>query len=516
MRRRGLAALTLSGALALTACAAAVDRTWTPEGWQDTVVRLADAPEALDPASVAALVPQRLRNDVVGIQARFALLPGAAPVNERVLAIVRGAIDDRAATSGAHYAPQVFARGAGMGDRLCARGSTTRGAEELLADPALGPAGGTGAAVVCDIVAASGTVVGQRVRVVNGDGGAVTSDTTTILYGDVATGEVADATGLWRDDAVDPLWTSIVDTLRREAGALSLRPVQPPDDVARAAFAAALTTTVPVPDGSLALTIPAGFTAPELAELGVAPTGEPMTLAVPAALAASLTTPIGATLVAAAGSPYQAPAAVPAGHEPVDCGLLPCVALTYDDGPSEFTPVILDALARHHAAATFFAMGEKAAAYADVLRRTVAEGHEVENHTWNHPRLPRLDAAAVSRQIRDTTSALEAQTGKPVTMFRPPYGEYNAAVLAAAGLPAILWDVDTLDWQGPADDVLIQRAVDPARPGSIVLLHDIHEVTARTAEAVYEGLTDRGFRLVTVGQLFGDRMPTSGAVRSAR
>ncbi len=86
----------------------------------------------------------------------------------------------------------------------------------------------------------------------------------------------------------------------------------------------------------------------------------------------------------AQSQPYVPPAAVPAGRETVDCALLPCVAMTYDDGPSEFTAGILDAASTHHASVTFFSMGEKAARYADVMKRAIAEGNLIENHTWNH------------------------------------------------------------------------------------------------------------------------------------
>ncbi|MFN3950648.1 polysaccharide deacetylase family protein [Microbacterium sp.] len=192
------------------------------------------------------------------------------------------------------------------------------------------------------------------------------------------------------------------------------------------------------------------------------------------------------------------------------------MALTYDDGPSDLTPGILDDLASRRAAATFFTMGEKSARYGDLLRRMVAEGHLVENHSWNHPHLPDIPLDEALRQIRDTTGAIEERTGERVTMFRPPYGEYTPEIVSGSGLPAILWDVDTFDWQGIDDDVLISRAVEQARPGSIVLQHDIQANTARTAEEVYDGLLDRGFSLVTVAQLFGGRVPTSGAWRSGR
>jgi peptidoglycan-N-acetylglucosamine deacetylase len=516
--RRAPHALVAAAVLALSGCAVATDTSWSPPGWDESELTFAGPPEPLDAAAVPALVPQRLRNDAVGMQARFSLLPGSAPLNDRVLGEVRAVIGARTDATGIRYSPQAFAPGAGLADRACVRGSTLRAAAEVLADPALGPAGGSGAAVVCDVVAAAGTVFGQRVRVVSGSAGAVDSDTARILYTDLATGAVVDAAELWTPEAPSALWTALVDALRREAGALSLAPAVAPDEATLAAFAGALQSTVPGADGALVVTVPAGFSAPELAELGVPPTDAPLTVHIPPGLSAPLTSPAGSTLVAAVATaaPYQAPAPVPAGNEPVDCSLFPCVALTYDDGPSELTAGILDALAARHAGATFFVMGEKVKGYADLLRRAIAEGHEVENHTWNHPHLPGLPLEVATRQLRDTTAAIEAVTGEKVTMFRPPYGEYNAAVVRAAGLPAILWDVDTLDWQGPGDDELVRRAVDKPSPGSIVLQHDVQGNTGRTAAAVYDGLLDRGFRLVTVSQIFGGSAPAGGVWRSGR
>src|SRR5690606_34837292 len=96
-----------------------------------------------------------------------------------------------------------------------------------------------------------------------------------------------------------------------------------------------------------------------------------------------------------------------------------------------------------------------------------------------------------------------------------PYGEYDERVLRVAGLPAILWTVDTRDWAGPADEVLLQRSIDEPNPGGIVLFHDIHERTVRLAPEIIAGLRDRGFTMVTLRQLFDGNLPTSGAWRSA-
>jgi peptidoglycan/xylan/chitin deacetylase (PgdA/CDA1 family) len=519
MRARAWIGAVALAALALSACAPAARGGWTPPTWSAAVVHTTTPAPEIDAGATgplaSALVALRLRNDAVGIQARVALLPegpATAAFNAAAGQAVRAAIADRVAASGTAYTPSPSPVGAGLGDRRCVAESTVKAAADLLADPAFGPAGGSGTAVACGIVAAAGTIVGQRLRVVTGDQASVHADTTTILYGDVQTGETATADGLWAAGAASALGAQIVEALRRDAGALGHRPASAGDEAQTAAIQAALGTTVPTGEGFV-ITIPPGFTAPELTALGMPATTEPTVVAVPADVASPLLSPLGARLLAAAGQPYAGPVAAPAGTRSVDCSLVPCVAVTYDDGPSDFTPGILDQLAARDSAATFFVIGAKARGYADTLARMTRDGQEVEGHTWSHPHLPQLTPAEVAAQIGDATRAIEAASGQDVMAFRPPYGEFTSQVLATAGMPAILWDTDTLDWQHPPEDVLIARAVEQPRAGSIILQHDIQAVTAATAAAVLDGLLDRGFQLVTVKQLFGGNLPASGAWR---
>lgn len=506
--RRAAAASVLALAVVVTGCAPAVDPAWTPPTWPAAEVRvLESAPEPLDAAALA-LTPQRIRADAV--QARMAYLPGttgaAETLNSRIDDLVRSA-------AGAGYTPTVADQGAGLGDRGCVRGSTLRPATEVLADPALGP--GDGAAVVCDVVLAGGDLLGQRMRVVAGSADGVTSDTATVLYADTSSGELVDGAGLWTDGAGETLRDDVVEALRRDAGALGLAPIAPPDEAQTALIAAGLADTVPGADGALVFTLPAGFTTPELVGLGVAATPDPMVIEVPAHLVAELATPFGQRVAAASGSVYTGPSAVPAGQDWADCTLLPCVALTYDDGPSNLTGRLLDEYAAAHAAATFYMLGQYAARNPDTVRRVAAEGHIIGSHTWDHPSLPSLDDEEIASQLNRTRGLLRRLSGQPVATFRPPYGDYNSRVLTAARQPAILWSVDTRDWAGPPDDVLLTRAIDEPRPGGIVLFHDTHERSVRLAPAIIAGLRDRGFTPVTITQLFDGTLPTAGAWRSA-
>ncbi len=512
-RRAAVAAVLLAlVAVVVSGCAPEVDASWQPTGWPASPVAVVGAPPPLDAATVPGLDADRIRNDAVGIQARFSSVPG--PLRESVYGIVRAAIAQQSAVSGAGYAPAVFPRGTGLGDRACVPGSTLLPAEAVLADVALGPAGGTGTAVVCDVVAAAGPFVGERVRVVTGGPESVASDVSTLLYADTVGGAVVTGEGLWVEGAAQELWDDVVEALRREAGSLTLAPVAALTEEQRERIAASLAGTLVADDGSLVFTIAPGFETAELAALGVPATTEPLTIGVPPGLLSELATEFGLALSAAvaAGEPFAPPVR---GLPPVDCTLVPCVALTYDDGPSNLTPALLDTLRDARTPATFFMLGQNAAGRPDTVRRVAAEGHEIGGHSWNHPDLTTLDDDAVAWQTQHTRQLLQDMSGQAVATFRPPYGEYDQRVLNVAGLPAILWSVDTRDWAGPADDALVAEAVDVPHPGGIVLMHDIHERTVRLAPDIIAGLRDRGFSGATITQLFRGDPPTSGAWRAA-
>ncbi|PRY01615.1 polysaccharide deacetylase family protein [Allonocardiopsis opalescens] len=194
----------------------------------------------------------------------------------------------------------------------------------------------------------------------------------------------------------------------------------------------------------------------------------------------------------------------------VDCLRVPCAALTFDDGPGEGTPAVLDALAERQARGTFFVMGQLAPEYPELLRRMVAEGHQIGNHTWKHDDLSTMSAEAVREDIERTADAIEAAAGVRPTMVRPPYGAYTQETLEALGAPAILWSNDTMDWHSRDTRRTVTVATEETRPGGIVLMHDIHPETVAGVPDIIDGLLARGFRLVTVGELYGENPPGPG------
>lgn len=182
------------------------------------------------------------------------------------------------------------------------------------------------------------------------------------------------------------------------------------------------------------------------------------------------------------------------------------VALTFDDGPHPVhTPRILDILNRYGAKATFFVLGENATRNRSVMARAVREGHEIGSHTWNHMKLTGHTLQEARSQMDRTNAVIYEATGRRPRLMRPPYGATNESVInfmaSRYGMPSIMWNVDTFDWKHPGVSVVVDRAVNNAKSGSIILMHDIHGSTADAVEGVVAGLKARGFQLVTVSRL---------------
>ncbi|MDX3388298.1 polysaccharide deacetylase family protein [Streptomyces niveiscabiei] len=179
------------------------------------------------------------------------------------------------------------------------------------------------------------------------------------------------------------------------------------------------------------------------------------------------------------------------------------MALSFDDGPSQHTPRLLDTLASHRTRATFFVVGQQVQARPQVVAREVAEGHAVGNHSWDHSRLNQLGDDEVLDQIDRTAQAVLAVAGVRPRLVRPPYGAFSTGI-RSLGSPLVLWDVDSLDWQHKDRDLTVRTVLDKVAPGSVVLLHDLHPTTVDAVPALIEGLTARGYTLVTVPELFAD------------
>ncbi|MDL4821396.1 polysaccharide deacetylase family protein [Actinomadura opuntiae] len=185
------------------------------------------------------------------------------------------------------------------------------------------------------------------------------------------------------------------------------------------------------------------------------------------------------------------------------------VALTFDDGPMErWTPHALDALDEAKAPATFFVVGSRLVRNAHLVEGRLGR-HEIGNHTWRHDDLSKLSLAHAYRSIHRTHEAIKEVTGRTATLLRPPWGRLGGTTLHVAaqhGYDLVLWSLLVQDRAlGREPDEMVAAVVDNARPGTIVLAHDVGAASRETAierlPAMIRGLRGRGFDFVTVSQL---------------
>lgn len=184
----------------------------------------------------------------------------------------------------------------------------------------------------------------------------------------------------------------------------------------------------------------------------------------------------------------------------------PYIAMTFDDGPSRVnTPKLLDLAAKKHIKLTFFLVGQCAAEFPQLVKREVEEGHEVANHSWSHPNLAKMSEEGVRNEIQKTQDAIKEACGVTPDLMRPPYGELTQKQRAwlhkEFGFKFILWDVDPLDWKDRNSATVARRIIAGARPGSIILSHDIHATTVAAMPEVFDALLAKGFKFVTVSEL---------------
>ncbi|MDF1851601.1 MAG: polysaccharide deacetylase family protein [Verrucomicrobiales bacterium] len=185
---------------------------------------------------------------------------------------------------------------------------------------------------------------------------------------------------------------------------------------------------------------------------------------------------------------------------------MPFVALTFDDGPhATNTPRLLDILKSRNVKATFYVVATNTRRYPEIMRRIVAEGHEIGNHTVTHGNLTKMSESEVRKELSASHEAIVAATGVAPRTMRPPYGAITSSqkswIRREFGYPSILWSVDPEDWKKPGASIVANRLVSGARPGGILLVHDIHSASIDAMPSAIDQLLAKGFQFVTVTQL---------------
>ena len=186
------------------------------------------------------------------------------------------------------------------------------------------------------------------------------------------------------------------------------------------------------------------------------------------------------------------------------------IALTFDDGPHyKYTGEILDILKEYGAKATFFVVGELAERYPELVLRELAEGHEVGNHTWSHPKMAKLTSDQLRNEILRTERLLNEIADYRPKFFRPPEGSFKKSseeLAEANDYTLILWTVDTRDWAHTPVQKITKNVLGSVKAGDIILMHDFVQKRSPTPDAlekILPVLIERGFSPVTVSELIG-------------
>lgn len=182
------------------------------------------------------------------------------------------------------------------------------------------------------------------------------------------------------------------------------------------------------------------------------------------------------------------------------------VSLSFDASwGADKTLSILDTLTKYDIKANYFVVGFWAEKYADTLKTLSDSGRvEIGTHSNTHPHLPKLSKSAMELELTSSCEIITKITGKPVELFRPPFGDYSDTMLEIAQnnkLYTIQWDVDTLDWKDLSAMAMSQRVLSQVKNGSIVLMHNDGKNTAQALPIIIEGLKNKGYSFKTIGEL---------------
>ncbi|HOR86654.1 MAG TPA: polysaccharide deacetylase family protein [Bacillota bacterium] len=171
---------------------------------------------------------------------------------------------------------------------------------------------------------------------------------------------------------------------------------------------------------------------------------------------------------------------------------------------ADYTEDLLGILKKYNVKTTFFLVGFWVDKYPEMVRKIDEEGHEIGNHSSKHPHMSQLSKEQIEEELSQTSDKIEAITNKKVTLFRPPFGDYNNKLVITAremGIQVIQWDVDSLDYKDYGKDAIVKRVLSKVKNGSIVLFHNNATYTKDALTVVLENLQNEGYKIVPVSEL---------------
>ncbi len=178
------------------------------------------------------------------------------------------------------------------------------------------------------------------------------------------------------------------------------------------------------------------------------------------------------------------------------------IAFTFDDGPNYNTKKVIDTLKKYGVTATFFLMGKNISGNEKIVKYMYESGMEIGNHTYNHLLLTKYSKEKINEEIVKTNDLIFNIIGKNPTLLRPSYGSFNKKIKSVSNMPIIIWDIDTLDWKYKNSQRIANKVLSSVKDGDIVLMHDIYKSTLNSLDLVIPELLNRGYKIVSVSELF--------------
>lgn len=189
----------------------------------------------------------------------------------------------------------------------------------------------------------------------------------------------------------------------------------------------------------------------------------------------------------------------------VDCGDKKVVSISFDAAwGNEQTDTLLEILEEKDVSATFFLVGDWVEKYPDSVKAIAQAGHDVGNHSSTHPKMTELSRDSMREEIENCNEKIEGLIGRKVTLFRPPYGDYNNSVVEtvnSCGMYCIQWDVDSLDWKDPTPQQMVEKIKSKICPGSIILMHNGAANTPEALPMIIDAVREMGYEFVPISQL---------------
>lgn len=179
----------------------------------------------------------------------------------------------------------------------------------------------------------------------------------------------------------------------------------------------------------------------------------------------------------------------------------PRVALTFDDGPSNYTTSLLDGLRKRGVCATFFLQGQCIEGKEEVIKQMQEDGHLIGNHTFHHVQLTKLSDEQAKQEVVSTSNAIYEITGIYTSYIRPPFGEWKKGLDYNVTMIPVLWTIDSRDWYTKDTPVIVNEVMKQVEDGDIILMHDCYKTSVESALQIVDQLKEQGYELVTVDEM---------------